>query len=90
MSKLVKFFQEGGAVEQAPEEQAAAQAPAEVQGGDPLEQILTMAMQAVDAQDGQMALQVCGMLLEVAGMSGQGAAQAYRNGGVLMRKNSRR
>lgn len=81
-------MQEGGAVEQAPEEQAVAQAPE--QGGDPLEQILSMAMEAVNNQDGQMALQVCGMLLEVAGMSGQGAAQAYRKGGVLMRKNTRR
>lgn len=82
-------MQEGGAVEQAPEEQAA-QAPEQGQGGDPLEQILSMAMEAVNNQDGQMALQVCGMLLEVAGMSGQGAAQAYRKGGVLMRKNTRR
>ena len=88
MSKLVNFFQEGGEMAPAPEEQAQAAAPAEA-GGDPLQQLLQMAMQAVNTQDGQLALQVCEMLLEIAGASGQGAAQAYRNGGILMRKSYR-
>lgn len=88
MAKFVYKFQEGGAMPQdapAPEAQGA---PAEggQQGGDPLQQMIEMAMQAVQTQDGQLALQVCEMLLEVAGVSGQGGAQAYRMGGRLMRR----
>lgn len=35
-------------------------------GDDPVEEILMMAQQAVEAQDGAMALQVCAALVEVA------------------------
>jgi hypothetical protein len=41
------------------------------EGGDPMQELLMGAQQAVEANDGQLALQVCAMLLEMA----MGAAQ---------------
>lgn len=52
----LKFLQEGG--QMAPEA-----APAEQ---DPMVQIIQMAQQALEAQDGNMALQVCDALVQMA------------------------
>lgn len=87
----VNKFQEGGAIEeQQPEMTAEAPAtqPAEETNQDPMYQILQAAAQAVQTNDGQLALQVCAALVQLA----QGSAQAeqqpmaepvYRKGGKL-------
>ena len=51
--------QEGGAM--VPSEE-----PAAADAQDPMAEVLQMAMQAVEAQDPQMAMQVCTMLVEMA------------------------
>lgn len=80
----VKKFQMGGAV-----------AP---QGGeDPMQVLLQGAAQAVQAQDCQIAMQVCQMLVEMAGAAPAEAAPAaepaaepvYRMGGKLSRRISK-
>ena len=66
-------------------------APAGPEGGqDPMQQILQAAMQAVQANDGQLALQVCAALVQLAqGAMGGGGPQpaaeepVYRAGGKL-------
>ena len=85
LKELLKF-QEGG------EMSAPAEAPAETsaQGGSPEEQIIQAAMQAVQTQDAQLALQVCQALVEMAGGGAQPAPAApegqepvYKKGGKL-------
>ena len=88
--RFVKFLQEGGvAPEAAPEE---APATPEQGGGSPEEQIIQAAMQAVQTQDGQLALQVCQALVEMSGAGAQqapsapeGQAPVYKKGGKLSR-----
>lgn len=88
--RFIKFMQEGGV---APEAAPAEGAPAgPEQGGDPMEQILQAAAQAVQTQDAQLALQVCQALVEMAGGGAQeapaapeGQAPVYRKGGRLSR-----
>lgn len=94
LEKEVKKFQEGGAM---PAEGAAPVAPegsatpASTEGGaDPMQQILQAAMQAVQTNDGQLALQVCAALVQLAqgGAGAQGAPAeqgepVYRKGGRL-------
>lgn len=88
--EFVKFLQEGGVTpEAAPVEEAPA---APEQGGDPMEQILQAAAQAVQTQDAQLALQVCQALVEMAGGGAPAPEQAppgqepvYRKGGRLVR-----
>lgn len=65
-------------------------------GGDPMQQIIEGAMQAVQSGDGNLALQVCQMLVQLAtggqgGAPEEGAAPAegepvYRRGGRLVRR----
>jgi hypothetical protein len=91
--KLGRKFQEGGAMP--------AEAPAAApQGGeDPMAMLMQGAEQAVSAQDCEIAMQVCQMLLELAG--GGAPAEAapaeaapapaegepvYRRGGRLIRR----
>lgn len=90
--KQPQYLQEGGpiedpnaaAVEQVPTEQA----PAE-QGGDPMQQVLEAAAQALQSQDCQMAMAVCQALLQMT----QGAQEpaepqgqpVYKMGGKLSR-----
>ena len=84
--KQPKFLQEGGQME-AP----AQAAPAEGGGQDPMAQLLEAAAQAVQTQDGQLALQVCQALVEMAG-GGQPAPEqepVYRRGGKLVRFQSK-
>ena len=90
LNELLKF-QEGGAMppESAPAEETTPPAPQE--GGDPMEQILQAAAQAVQTQDGQLALQVCQALVEMAGggasqeapAAPEGQQPVYRKGGKL-------
>lgn len=98
VEKEIKKFQEGGAMpaEAAPAEGAPVEggAPAGPEaGGDPMQQILQAAMQAVQNNDGQLALQVCAALVQLAqggagapGGAPEGAPEGepvYRKGGRL-------
>ena len=94
-SKKFKF-QEGGPMpaEAAAPVPEAAPAPEQApeQGGDPLEQIVMAAAQAVQTQDAQLALQVCQALVQLAGGGGEpapaapeGQAPVYKKGGRLVR-----
>lgn len=81
----VKKFQEGG--EMAPAAPVEQPAPEEQGGGDPIQQILQAAAQAVQTQDAQLALQVCQALVQAAGGGAPQEAPAeepvYRKGGQL-------
>ena len=91
--KLKNKFQEGGAMP------AGAPAAAPQGGEDPMAMLIQGAQQAVQSQDCQIAMQVCQMLLELAG--GGAPAEAapaeaapapaegepvYRRGGRLVRR----
>ena len=91
--KLGRKFQEGGAMP------AGAPAASPQGGEDPMAMLIQGAQQAVQAQDCQIAMQVCQMLLELAG--GGAPAEAapaeaapapaegepvYRRGGRLVRR----
>jgi hypothetical protein len=91
--KLKNKFQEGGAMP------AGAPAAAPQGGEDPMAMLMQGAQQAIQAQDCQIAMQVCQMLLELAG--GGAPAEAapaeaapapaegepvYRRGGKLLRR----
>ena len=89
--RLISKFQDGGvAPTPIPAEQQAPQ-------GDPMEQLVMAAMTAVQNQDPNMAMEVCMMLLELAGVApGQapvGAEQGqpvFRKGGKMKRKSAKR
>ena len=78
-------FQEGGNV-------AAPEAAAPQGGEDPMAMLLQGAQQAVETQDCNVAIQVCQMLLELAGGGGQEAAPVpetqpvYKKGGRLVKR----
>lgn len=88
----LKKFQQGGSMP--PQDPAAAQG-----GSDPMQEILMGCQQAVETQDCQIALQVCQVMLEMAG-GGAAPAEAapapapaeaqgepvYRKGGKLARR----
>ena len=91
--KLKNKFQEGGAMP------AGAPAAAPQGGEDPMAMLMQGAQQAIQTQDCQIAMQVCQMLLELAG--GGAPAEAapaeaapapaegepvYRRGGRLIRR----
>jgi hypothetical protein len=88
----VRYLQEGG--QMAPE-----QAPA---GGDPMQQLVSMAQQALQNNDPNMAMQVCQMIMDLAsgGQAAPGGGQepapeeeapagepVYRRGGRLVRRD---
>ena len=89
--KNINKFQEGGVMP--PQGSTPAQG-----GGDPMQEILMGCQQAVETQDCQVALQVCQVLLEMAG--GGAPAEAapapapveaqgepvYRTGGKLVKR----
>ena len=90
--KNIGKFQTGGPMP--PQDPAAAQG-----GGDPMQEILMACQQAVQTQDCQIALQVCQIMLEMAGGSAAPAEAApapapaeeqgepvYRAGGRLVRR----
>lgn len=85
-----RFFQEGG--EMAPPEDPAMAGGAPPEGGgggDPLMQLVQMAAQALQAQDPNMAMQVCQALVQLAQGGGGGEPAApegepvFRKGGKL-------
>ena len=92
--KLKNKFQEGGAMP------AGAPAAAPQGGEDPMAMLMQGAQQAIQAQDCEIAMQVCQMLLELAGGGGAPAEAApaeaapapaegepvYRRGGRLVRR----
>lgn len=93
INNQVKFLQEGGpmgapAMEGAPVEQNAAPAGG---GEDPIMMIAQMAAQALQNNDGEMALQVCQAFLElVQQMSGEGGgAPAQPQGEPVYRKGGK-
>lgn len=95
-TKEVKKFQMGGpmAPEAAPAEDAGM--PAEAPAGDPnqmMQAIIAGAEEAVQNGDGELALQVCGALLEMTG-GGQGAAPqeapVYQKCGGKMKRKSKK
>ena len=93
--KNAQFLQEGGAM--------AAPAGAPAGGEDPMAMLMQGAQQALQAQDCEVAMQVCQMLLELAGGGGAPAEAApaeaapapaegepvYRRGGRLLRRISK-
>ena len=90
--KIIKF-QQGGAI---PPEQAAPQgAPAEQGSGDPVAQLVEMAMQALQSKDPNIAMAVCEGLVSLVQGGAQGGAPA--GGGapapegepVMMRKGGK-
>lgn len=106
--KNVRRYQQGGPMpeeapmEEAPMEEAPAEggAPMEGQGGeqDPIMMLAQAAMQALQNQDCQMAMQVCqGFIQLVQQMQGGAAPEAaapqgepvFRRGGVLVRRINR-
>lgn len=95
----IKKFQMGGEVapeQEAPEQEAAPQEQeAAPQGGqeDPIMQIAQIAMQALQNQDCQAAMQVCQVFVQMAQQAGgQGAPQqqagepVFRKGGILVKR----
>lgn len=89
--KIVKKFQTGGTVDPTIT-QGGAQVPVE-QNADPMQMLVEAAMQAVQSQDPNMAMEVCMMLLELVGATqpvGQpGQNQPiFRKGGRITRYTS--
>jgi len=90
LEKSIKKFQDGGQapVQEPTQEPAPAETP-EQGGEDPLMQIAQAAMQALQAQDCQMAMQVCQAMVELVqqaqGQAEQGAP-VFGKGGVLLRR----
>lgn len=95
--RISRKFQEGGPM---PEEQAPqGAAPAEQGGGDPMQDLIQGATQAMQSGDCNVAMQVCQMLVQLAGGDqGQPAPEqqeapapaegepVYRAGGRLVRR----
>jgi len=88
--KIVKKFQTGGTVSvPAPAEQPAP-------SGDPMEQLIMAAQEAVSSQNPELAMQVCMMLLELVGAvpapvstpQGGGNAPVFKRGGKIARYTS--
>ena len=87
LDQLVKKYQEGGEM---PPAEGTQPAPAPEQGGgDPMEQIIVAAAEAVRTQDAQLALQVCQALVQIAGSGAEAAPPTsqpvYKAGGKLSR-----
>ena len=91
--KEVKKLQMGGTTEPMEPAQGAPVSEPGMEGGvDPLEQLLAMAAEAVQNQDGELALAVCQTLVESA-QGGQGGGTpapegqpVYKMGGKLARR----
>lgn len=94
MNVSIKKFQEGGAM--APNAAAQGAAPVE-QGQDPMQMMMQLAMQALQNQDCQAAMQVCQILIQALQQQQGGGAPAeeapaepvYRRGGTLVRRNKK-
>lgn len=89
--KINKFQMGGEVPAEAAPEAAAAPAPAE-QGGDPMEQLIQAAAEAVQTNNAELALQVCAMLLELVQGAQGGAPEGepmFRRGGRLCKKGGK-
>ena len=94
--KTVKKFQQGGSMPaeepMAPEGGAPEAAPADAGGQDPMMMLAEAAAQALQAQDCQIAMQVCQGLMALVQQMGGGAPQepqgepVFKKGGVLLRR----
>lgn len=94
INNYVPFLQEGGEIpadQGAPVDEVPAGEGAPVQGGgDPMQELLMAAQQALQTQDCNIAMQVCQVLMQLAG-GGQEAPAApegqpvYKMGGRLSR-----
>ena len=95
---IIKKYQEGGAAPMPAEAMAApAPAPAPEQGGqDPIMMIAQAAMQALETQDCNIAMQVCEAFIGLI-QGGQGAPEevgapveqpVFKKGGKLMKKKA--
>lgn len=94
--KTVKKFQQGGSMPaeepMAPEGGAPEAAPADTGGQDPMMMLAEAAAQALQAQDCQIAMQVCQGLMALVQQMGGGAPQepqgepVFKKGGVLLRR----
>lgn len=94
--KNVKKFQQGGEIPaqepMAPEGGAPEAAPADGAGQDPMMMLAEAAAQALQAQDCQIAMQVCQGLMALVQQMGGGAPQepqgepVFKKGGVLLRR----
>lgn len=77
-------FQEGGAME--------GLAPAPQGGGDPVEQLLQMATQALQEQNPKIAFAACEMLVQLASGGGAPATEeepVFRRGGIISYRKKR-
>lgn len=98
LSPKIKKFQEGGAMKAAPVEDPSMDpnaegamtegAPAQ-EGQDPLMQLAQMAMQALQSQDCNMAMQVCQMFVQMLQQAQGGGAPAEPQGEPVFRKGGR-
>lgn len=89
----IKRFQEGGSIPAAEDPEMVGAPTEEVpagpeQSGDPLMQLVQLAAQALQAQDPNMAFQVCQALVELAQSAAPTPTQepVFRKGGVLVRR----
>lgn len=95
--KNARKFQQGGEIAPAeepmtPEGGAPEAAPADAGGQDPMIMLTEAAAQALQAQDCQIAMQVCQGLIALVQQMGGGAPQepqgepVFKKGGVLLRR----
>lgn len=83
MDLKFRKFQEGGAMPPAEEQSAAPQQ----QEANPLIQLAQMAVQALESQDCNMAMQVCqGFVQLIQSSQGEPTEPVYRKGGTLVRR----
>ena len=94
INNYVPFLQEGGEIpadQGAPVDEVPAGEGAPTQGGDPMQELLMTAQQALQTQDCNIAMQVCQVLMQLAVGAGQEAPVApegqpvYKMGGRLSR-----
>lgn len=94
LRRNISKFQEGGAMPMEDpamaEGQTMTEGPAPQGGGDPIEELIMAAMQAVETQDCEVALGVCQVLAELAMQQGGGDApqepQFAKQGAKLVRR----
>ena len=94
--KGIKKFQEGGQMQveepTAPETGAPEAAPTDGAGQDPMMMLAEGAAQALQAQDCQLAMQVCQGLMDLVQQMAGGAPQepqgepVFKEGGILLRR----
>lgn len=89
--KLTRKFQEGGVM---PMDEGMPMEGAPQGGGDPVEELVMVAQQALEAQDCEAAMAVCSVVAELGAQQGMGGAPApapeepqfAKKGGRLIRR----